>query len=165
MAEQKPLSRNGMVWAGLLAAGVGLVIVLMVLGVIGEPPKHPPKTPIWVAVLAGGLFLLAGLVVLVNALTGRDPGAEVPPFAPFWPRLLQVLVGVVMFASFAVIGSWIAFGPGPRNFETNIPFLASGVANELVGRCAFGFGAILTWACTLLVALAGWSKLRRRPRA
>ena len=63
---------------------------------------------------------------------------------PFWLRLLQVLIGVVMFASFALIGSWIAFGPGPRNFGTNIPFLASGVANEIAGRCAFGIGAILS---------------------
>jgi multisubunit Na+/H+ antiporter MnhB subunit len=164
MGEQKSLSRNGMVWVGLLVTAVGLFIVLMVLGVVGEPPKRPPKTPIWVAVLAGGLFLVAGLAVLLNALTGRDPEAELPPSAPFWLRLLQVLIGVVMFASFALIGSWIAFGPGPRNFGTNIPFLASGVANEIAGRCAFGIGAILIWACTLLVALAGWSKLRQRPK-
>jgi hypothetical protein len=160
MDEPKPLSRNGTLAVGLLATGLGVVIVLGGAGVL-PPPKRQP-TPGWIVVLAGGLFLVAGLVMLIQGAAGGAPRGDLPSTSPRWVRAVQAALGVAMFASFALIASWVAFGPGPRSFSTNIPFL-SGAAAEIAGRCAFGLGAVVIWLCTAAAAVAAWHKLRADP--
>jgi len=68
------------------------------------------------------------------------------------------MIGVGVFACFALIGSWIAFWPGERGFSGTIPFL-SVQANETVGRAAFGIGAIISWACAIGFAVWRGRKL------
>jgi len=58
---------------------------------------------------------------------------------------------------------------GERAFSTTIPFLGKG-ANELIGRSAFGAGALLTWLFFFVAATTWWRKLSGsktplRPRA
>ena len=73
-------------------------------------------------------------------------------------RVVRYLAMVAIFVSFAAIGSWVAFGPGDRAFTVSVPF-GSGPASEIVGRVAFGIGAIITWLCTIVVAVIGARKL------
>lgn len=156
MKEQKPLSPKATLGFGLLVAAVGAFVVLQALGVI---PAGRMNAPRWVGVLAGLVFNLAGIAVILGVIGGARPNGELPPNAPLWVRLGAFLLGLTIFASFAMIGSWIAFGPGARSFSTNVPFLMSGSANEIGGRIVFGFGAVLTWLCTLGFAVAAGRKL------
>jgi hypothetical protein len=144
---------------GVVVAAVGVFIVLQAVGVI---PAGRMNAPRWVGVLAGLVFGLGGLAVILGAIGGAKPNGDLPASAPLWIRVAVYLLGLTIFASFAIIGSWIAFGPGTRSFGTNVPFLQSGTANEIGGRIAFGFGAVLVWLCTLGYAFAGFRKLVKR---
>ena len=64
----------------------------------------------------------------------------------------------------ALIGSWVAFGPGPRGFSGSFLFF-SHATNEWIGRAAFGFGAVLCWLGTLAVAVVGARKLLGRGKS
>lgn len=156
MRASSELTPSGAIGVGLLMLAIGSAIILAALGVI---PGGRMNAPPWIVGLAGFVFAMAGTALMSSAFGGRRAG-EAP--TPLWLRAVQYLLGVAMFASFALIGSWVAFGPGPRSFTTNVPFLGSGPANEIGGRIAFGIGAVLTWLCALIAAVAGVRRLTRR---
>jgi len=115
----------------------------------------------WVVTLAGLCFLLGGLGVLIPAAVTsevRNDG-ELPAGAPYWLRVFQYLLVLTIFAAFAMIGSFIAFGPGTRSFGISTSFVSTSGGSEIFGRIAFGVGAIITWLCLILVAVSGWRKL------
>ena len=160
--DQKPPSRGTTIGLGAIFAAIGLYIVLVGVGAL--PPPGVAKAPMWVVVLAGLCFLLGGLGVLVPAaVTGevRDDG-ELPTGAPYWLRVFQYLLVLTIFAAFAMIGSFVAFGPGTRSFSVSVPFVSTGGGSEMFGRIAFGVGAIITWLCLILVAVGGWRKFVSR---
>jgi hypothetical protein len=159
MAEKRPTTKKEMLVIGLIAGGVGLFFVLVGLGIVPPPGgKKSLHAPLWVVFCAGLTFLLAGGVLLLHLLSGAKPAdSDFPANAPRWMRVVRHLAGVAVFASFAIIASWIAFGPGERAFSVSIPFF-SGPANETVGRVAFGIGAIVMWLCTIAVFLSGARK-------
>jgi hypothetical protein len=157
--DQKPPSRGTTIGLGAIVATIGFYIVLVGLGVL--PPPGEAKAPMWVVMLAGLCFLLGGLGVLIPAaVTGevRDDG-ELPAGAPYWLRVFQYLLVLTIFAAFAMIGSFVAFGPGTRSFSVSVPFVSTSGGSEILGRVAFGVGAIITWLCLVLVAVGGWRKL------
>jgi hypothetical protein len=120
----------------------------------------------WVVMLAGFCFLLGGLGVLVPAaVTGevRSDG-ELPAGAPYWLRVFQYLLVLAIFAALAMMGSFVAFGPGARSFSVSLPFGSTSDGSEIFGRVAFGVGAIIAWLCLILVAVGGWRKLMSRNR-
>lgn len=150
---------------GSIVAAIGFYIVLVGLGVL--PPPGKANAPMWVVLLAGLCFLLGGLgVLLPAAVTGevRNDG-ELPAGAPYWLRVFQYLLVLTIFAAFAMIGSFVAFGPGTRSFGISAPFVSTSGDSEIVGRIAFGIGAIITWLCLVLVAVSGWRKLVGRNKA
>lgn len=156
--DQKPPSRGTTIGLGAIFAAIGLYIVLVGVGAL--PPPGVARAPMWVVVLAGLCFLLGGLGVLVPAAaTGevRDDG-ELPAGAPYWLRVFQYLLVLTIFAAFAMIGSFVAFGPGTRSFSVSVPFVSTSGGSEMFGRIAFGVGAIITWLCLILVAVGGWRK-------
>jgi hypothetical protein len=159
MAVQEPPSRRTLIIIGALTAAAGLYFMLAALGVV--PPPGKAHAPMWVAFFAGLVFLLAGIAVLIPAATGNSGtgNGELPPSAPHWLRLLQYLLGLSIFLSFALIASWIAFGPGPRTFSASGPFFSTKNAGEFVGRTAFGIGAVIIWLCTVGFAVSGARKL------
>jgi hypothetical protein len=150
---------------GLIVGAIGLFFVLVGLGIVPPPGgKKALHSPLWVVFCAGLTFFLAGGALLLHLASGAKPTAqELPPDAPQWMRIAQYLAMVTIFASFAAIGSWVALGPGDRAFSMSTPFF-SAPAGELVGRIAFGIGAIVTWLCTIAVAVAGARKLFPRER-
>jgi hypothetical protein len=163
--DQKPPSRGTTIGLGSIVAAIGFYVVLVGLGVL--PPPGETDAPMWVVLLAGLCFLLGGLGVLIPAaVTGevRDDG-ELPAGAPYWLRVFQYLLVLTIFAAFAMIGSFVAFGPGTRSFSVSVPFVSTSGGSEIFGRIAFGVGAIITWLCLVLVAVGGWRKLVGRNKA
>jgi hypothetical protein len=159
--RNEPLSPRATIGVGALAAATGLYFMLASLGVL--PPPGRANAPMWIVFFAGLVFFLGGVAVIIPAAAGSvaTESGELPPFAPRWVRLAQYLLGVTVFASFAIIGSWVAFGPGPRSFSMSMPFFSTQHAGETIGRVAFGIGAGVTWLGTIAVAVSGARKLLR----
>jgi len=160
--DQSSPSRRTTIGLGAIAAAIGFFIVLVGLGVL--PPPGKANAPMWVVMLAGLCFLLAGLVVLIPAaVTGEvSNNGELPAGAPYWLRVFQYLLVLAIFAAFAMIGSFVAFGPGTRSFSVSSPIGSTSGGSEILGRVAFGVGAIIAWLCLILVAVGGWHKFVRR---
>jgi hypothetical protein len=165
MSDKRPATRKEMLVIGLTAGGAGLFFVLVGLGIVPPPGgKKNLHGPLWVVFCAGLAFFFGGGALLLHLASGAKPtDDDFPAGAPQWMRVVRYLAMVAIFVSFAAIGSWVAFGPGDRAFSMSTPFF-SGPANEIVGRVAFGIGAIITWLCTIAVAVVGARKLFPRER-
>jgi len=162
MSTQQPATPRETRWIGAGALAFGFWLILVGLGVLPVPggPRNL-HGPLWIVFAVGMAFFLAGAAALVQVLGRANDGGEFPPDAPFWVRAVQYLIFVAIFACFALIGSWVAFGPGPHAFSGGFMFLGQ-AANAWVGRALFGFGAIICWLCTLAVAVAGARRLFKR---
>jgi hypothetical protein len=159
--QRRPPTRREAIGIGAVVAAIGLYFVLVSLGLV--PPPGKAHAPMWVVTLCGLCFLLGGLALLLPAaVTGemRSDG-ELPAGAPHWLRVLQYVLGMTIFACFALIGSWIAFGPGVRSFSVSAPFFSTNDGSEMLGRTVFGIGAIIIWLCLIGLAIKGWRKLVR----
>ena len=157
MKRREPATPREMLGIGVLAGGVGLYFSLVGLGLLPLPggPKNL-HGPLWLVLCCGLAFLLGGGSLLLQRVAGANPTTgEMPAGAPHWVRVVQYLMGVAIFACFALIGSWIAFGPGERTFSGTVP------TGPTFGRIAFGIGALITWAATIGFAVQGARKLRR----
>jgi hypothetical protein len=143
---------------GLLAIGIGLFVLLVGLGLVPVNPRSV-HGPMWIASAAGLCFILAGLSIAVGAIHGVSETGEPPKDSGWWMRLFYYVIGVVIAGAFASIGSWVAFGPGPRAFSGTGLFLLSPEASAMVGRIVFGLGAALTWLCAIALAVSGARKL------
>jgi len=125
----------------MLAAGV--FPVLIGLGLV-VPRPGSVHAPLWVVLLAGCLFLLAGVLILL----------------PERLTLARGFFGGLLVTAMAVVFDWVAFGPGERRFGGGISvggFFAASQSGELGGRVAFGIaGALIT-----LLAIWGWVKWLR----
>jgi hypothetical protein len=156
MDQPKP-DRSMIVW-GLACLMGGIAMILASVGVIPFEPRAG-EAPLWVLTLCGSAFALAGLCVALQAIghASRSTG-ELPPGAPFWMRAAQSALGLGAAGLVALIGSWVAFGPGERAFS--IAGFISGPANEVLGRTVFGFGAVIAWLCVILGAVQALRRLR-----
>ncbi len=113
--------RNWIFGILFMASGIGVTVAVL---------TRPHSEPTWPVVVAGLLFVLAGLTLVTN-IKGR-PAA---------------LLGCLIMAGLASLGFFAAFGPG--DVGGGIPFLPS-AWNQRLGRIAFGAGACLTAVCALL---------------
>lgn len=156
--RKQPASRRSTFICGLLAIAAGLPLLLIGLGVLPMPPRSAPGAQ-WIGAVAGICFMLAGLSIAVGAIHGVSETGELPKDTGWWMRLFYYVIGLVIAAALASIGSWIAFGPGPRAFSGTGMFLLSPDAGALVGRIVFGFGAVLTWLITIALGVRGARKL------
>jgi hypothetical protein len=164
MPERKPATLKETIAIGALAAAVGGYFVLVGMGVLPVPGgRRNLHAPLWIVMCAGLAFFLGGAAVLLQAIGRANERGELPAGAPQWLRVIQYLIGVAIFASFALIGSWIAFGFGPRNFSGSFLFF-DGPVSSVIGRTAFGIGAIITWLCTVAFAVSGARKLIKPPQ-
>lgn len=158
MTNRKPASPRTTFVCGLLAAAMGLFILLVGLGVVPVDPRSV-HGPMWIAFAASLAFLLAGISIAVGAVNGVSETGEVPKDASWWMRLFYYVLGLAAAVALASIGSWVAFGPGPRAFSGTGMFLLSRETGEIVGRIVFGFGAVLTWLIAIGLAVSGARKL------
>jgi len=138
------------------AWGLGLVTAAAGLGVIAGALWADPgrvESPHWVVVAAGLAFVLAGVALIREFAVDR----ESERLDDLWTPLL----GALIVTGFAAIASWVAFGPGDRQFRISGPIPLEWLwpgSGARIGRAAFGVGAVLSSA----VALAFWARLARR---
>jgi len=121
-----------------------------------------PRTgdaPLWIAVVAGIAFVLGGISVAVGAIHGVSETGDLPEDASWWMRLFYYLIGVAVAGALASIGTWVAFGAGPRTFSGTGMFMLSLEVNAMIGRIMFGIGAVLAWLITIVLAVSGARKL------
>jgi hypothetical protein len=140
--SDKSLSPAGRLFFGLLCGLAGIFPFLAAFDV-GPLRQEDINGPPWLAAVAGGVFILAGIAV------ARGEQAQQSVFGHF------LLLGII--GSFAAIGNWIAFGPGLRECSGGFSglFLPSyHNAGEIECRVAFGIGAGMVNGM-LLMAFAG----------
>jgi hypothetical protein len=113
-------------------------------------------------VVAGMAFVFGGFAVVIQTCVRvtPEPGNDLTPGTPFWVRTTLHLLSLAIVVSLATIGTWVAFGPGERDFSNTIPFLSAWL-NESLGRTVFGFGAMLTWFILIVMAVMRFRSLRR----
>jgi hypothetical protein len=61
---------------------------------------------------------------------------------------------LVLAACCAMVGSWIASGPGAHG---SLPFSSSD-SLDVLGRAIFAIGAVVIWLGLIAVAISGWRK-------
>jgi hypothetical protein len=160
MSEEK--THKPTVPFGVLFAGIGLYFVLVGVGVLPIPGGEKNlNAPLWVVTCAGLAFLLGGIAVIVGALGGANEKGELPKTAPAWMGAAQRLCVLAIFVALAAAITWVAFGPGERQFSGSLPL--TGSANEFAGRGLFGFGAAMMWLAVLVI-LSSWRKTPGRGR-
>jgi hypothetical protein len=161
MGDSRRAAGKAAICAGLASLAAGGFIVLVASGAV---PVQDARAPAWVIAASGGAFVVAGLILMIQAF-GRASGStgELPADAPGWMRTSQWLFSLVIWGLMAAIGSWVAFGPGPRSFSMSLGGLL-GPGPDIVGRVAFGVGAAITWLGFAAV-LAQGLKRRSRPAA
>jgi hypothetical protein len=139
-------------------AAIGAYFLLVGVGALPLPSEL--HGPMWLVLCVGLVFLLAGVAVMVQGFGRGNEQGELAADAAPWLRAAQYLCVGVIFAAFAAIASWIAFGPGERSFSGTLPMV--GAIGAFIGRAMFGLSAIVLWLCTIGMAVSGISKLIRR---
>jgi hypothetical protein len=140
---------------GLVCVVFGALPTLVALGLIPAPATSP--APAWVGALAGLIFVVGGVCILIRALDGRRRIGGPP-----WAGPLQYLTVLAVCGAFAILLSWISIGPGERAFIMSVGGAASGSGAEIIGRAIFGFAAVVAWLCVGVVLLSGLKLLTRR---
>lgn len=160
MSNSTPATHKEMIGIGVVSGAIGTYFMLVGLGLLPVPggPRNL-HAPLWVGFLAGLVFFLAGVAVLLQGIGKANAQGVLPAGAPAWMTAVQPLIGVAIFASFAMIGSWIAIGGDPRQFSGSFMGLGIGVA---IARTAFGIGALICWACTIGFAVSAARKYMAR---
>ncbi len=160
MAANQPATTKEARVIGGIAAAAGLYLMSIGIGLLPVPggPRNL-HGPLWIVLLAGLAFFLGGVAVVIQVVGKANASGDLPAGAPYWIRIVQYLIGVAIFASFAMMGSWIAFGGGPRQFSGSFMFFDGGT-NAMIGRAALGFGAMICWLGTIAFAVSGARKLR-----
>jgi hypothetical protein len=160
MSARQTATPHEVRWIGAGAALIGLYFLSIGIGLLPVPggPRNL-HGPLWIVLLVGLTFLLAGVAVLIQVIGRANDSGELPAGAPHWIRIVQYLIGVAIFASFALVGSWIALLGDGRQFSS-IVLVFSASINEIIARTAFGFGAIICWLGTIAFAVSGARKLR-----
>ena len=121
------------------------------------------EAPRWVVAAAGLSFVLAGAAMIVGYAVagGAGPDGDLPAGTPRWVRITQTLLGVGIIGALGAVGSWIAFGPGPRAFTVTLPGVGRGPGDETVGRTVFGIGAVLVWIFLAAFVVVSVRRIRR----
>ena len=141
-----------------------------ILGALGLIPFSPaPGVPIWVAIAAGMVFVLAGAMLIVDAAAGgTDDDGSLPATASPFLHHLQSSIVLAIIVVMGTMVTWIAVGPGERHFSTTIslPFLAyQPKSSDLPGRIAFGIGAALIWIIVIVAIVTAIRKHFARLRS
>lgn len=159
MSEPAPAILNSKHVCGAIATAVGGYFFAVGAGLL-PIPGGPSNLhgPLWLVLCVGLAFLLAGVAIVIQALGHANDSGELPASAPLWIRVLQYLIGLAIFVCFGLIGTWIAFGPGERQFSGTFVF-ADPATNAAIGRTVFGIGAVIIWLCTAAFAAFGFRKL------
>jgi hypothetical protein len=152
--NQKQASPWETIGLGTLAAVVGFYLVLAALSLL--PAPGGPNRPMWVMLAIGFCLLLGGLRLVIPALVMDELRAEgnAPPSTPQRLHLAQYVFALAVVMCCAMVGSWIALGPGAHG---SLPFSSSD-SLDVLGRAIFAIGAVVIWLGLIAVAISGWRK-------
>jgi hypothetical protein len=161
MSEPTPATPRQMLIYSAIAATVGIYFGMVGLRLLPIPGGSSNlHAPLWLVFCVGLAFTLAGVALFIQAIGHGNADGELPAAAPQWLRIAQFLAALTIFVLFAAIASWVAFGPGEREFSGTVTI--GGHASDLAGRIAFGFGAVITWLSALAFGVYGFRKFVRR---
>jgi len=134
--SQKPLTPRGRLLFGLcfVAMGIAPALATFNIGPLGTADINGPP---WLGAVAGGIFVVAGLAVVVG------PGRPIR----------NGLLAFVVLAGLAALGNWVAFGTGERVCGGSILFWTDTEIGGWGCRIPFGIGAVITNAIVLLSAI------------
>lgn len=137
---------------GALTAAIGTIPLFALAGILPSRPAASGDAPAWLGAAIGVAFFLAGIAVIVRSFAGADNSSgELPATAPPPLRRFYDLLVMPVPLLLALLLSWVAFGPGERTFVISGGAGGSAVAmvasesHQLIGRAAFGVGAIVAW--------------------
>ncbi len=136
ISENQSLKKNSLV------AGIGILSGLYILAIafgIVSTDKESVHVPMWVMTLCGILFLTGGIAALGVGI---------------FSRRTRDTLGAFLLTNFLGIFFWIAFGPGPRQFN-------GGLLHPAFGRAVFGGSAVV---CLFLVVYA-WERVFQKAEA
>jgi hypothetical protein len=162
-----PASIRSNYYMAALAAATGAYFMVLGAGLLPIPGGlrnlHGPQ---WLVACIGLAFFLASIAIVVQTLGHADDTGTLPANAPRWMSVVQYSISFAIFACFGAIGSWVAFGPGEREFSGSFLFFDR-VTNAAIGRTAFGIGAVIIWLCMAAVLASGIRKFfdRNTPNA
>jgi hypothetical protein len=146
---------------GTLAAVIGFYLVLAALSLL--PARGGPDGSMWLVLAVGFCLLLSGLWWLIPALVMDELRAEGDASPNTLQRLhvAQYVFALAVVVCCAMVGSWIALGPGTYG---SLPFSSSD-SLDVLGGAIFAIGAVVIWLGLMAVAISGWRKLMSRRRA
>jgi hypothetical protein len=151
--------RKGLFFAGLLVLGIGFYVVLLAMGII---PGTDGNFPHWIVGLAGMAFVVGGGLVSIGELMKHEDAIALRDIEV--ARAFRNVMVVFLLLIFAILGNWVAFGPGTRPVQAflGLPFAdISSHTGEWLGRFGFGLGA-LTVDILLFVSLLSIVRGRRK---
>jgi hypothetical protein len=157
VTSQAPKRDTMLLGIGALCVAGGFYFALVGLGVL-KPPSRT-NAPGWVIVVCGLVFFAGGIAVMVRGWLGMDDKVrDLPTGTPIALRMATAFAGLAVAVGLALVGTWIAFGGGPRQFSFSMGFI-SGSASEIIGRVVFGFGAIIVWLFVIAMARKNFKEL------
>jgi hypothetical protein len=172
MADETASSNKSNIFWGLFAAAMGAFIIAGASGLFGLDLHPTQETPSWIGICAGAIFVAGGLAVMLQSLPAAKPATDgsLSPDAPDWMQRASLALGLFIVGDFAAIFLWIAFGPGERHFSGSGSFggirmtetFGGGHSNEMIGRAAFGVGAVFACLMFLAFLISGARRLLRR---
>jgi hypothetical protein len=124
----------------------GGYIMAISLGILPSDPEAF-KAPRLVVAAAGAVFVLGGLMVLLQGSFSAG-GQQTTLY-----KWLEFFVLGGFLLAFAGIFLWVGFGPGERAFQTETtlgPVTTTGDGSPLMGRCLFGTFGLGTLIAALL---------------
>jgi hypothetical protein len=142
---------------------IGMFPLMIGLGAIDVASTS--DTPLWVVAAAGFMFICGGMATIVGYALGGGMAPDGDLASPsIFLRLVQYTLGLCIVGSLLAIFSWIAFGPGERQFTTVVwwPWAVDRAeASEQQGRTIFGAAAIVIGVFLVAGTVAGVRRIRR----
>lgn len=165
MDSKSQLSPRMAIFVGLLFILVGLAASPLAAKLVA-PGWHPTPDapPLAVQYSIGLIFVLAGFAIILGHGVGRaDANGNLPADPPLWLYVTQQLLVLGIVGTMGALFSWISIGSGPREFTMSTPVGTSPVGNSVIGRIAFGIGAVLFWIFFVAVAVMAARRLLKTP--
>jgi hypothetical protein len=152
-------SAKSTIACALVAVAIGLFYVLYGAGIIRPAPRPGSDGPGWLGIIFGLIFLFGGAAVVIQTVAtgGDNSGSELPATVPRGLRLIHHAMAWAIVGLLGIVVSWVAFGPGQRDFTGS-----GSIFGETGGRIAFGIAAVLIWVVFLAMVFVGVRRLLAR---